>query len=71
MQWKRGNHIVPTYAGTLIIIGGHEDKDNRGGILHHVAQSAKAHHGSLVLMTVATEVPDEVAEAYQKAFKAH
>ena len=66
----RGGDIVPTHAGTLIIIGGHEDKHDPCGILHHVAQAAKVDRGSLVLITVATEAPGAVAATYRKAFKA-
>lgn len=67
---KRGGDTVPTHAGTLIIIGGHEDKHDSCGILHQVAQAAKAARSSLVLITVATEAPGEVAAAYRRAFKA-
>jgi cyanophycinase len=67
---KKGGNTVPTHAGTLIIIGGHEDKHDSCGILQQVAQVAKADRGSLVLITVATEVPGEVEAAYRRAFKA-
>jgi len=40
------------------------------GILRHVAQAAKADRGWLVLITVATEAPGEVAATYRTAFKA-
>lgn len=60
---------MPPRTGTLIIVGGHEDKHDPRGILHHVAQAAKAHRGSLVLITVATEAPGAVAATYRKAFK--
>jgi cyanophycinase len=67
---KRGGNTVPTHTGTLIIIGGHEDKHDPCGILHQVAQVTKAARGSLLLITVVTEVPGEVAAAYRKTFKA-
>ncbi len=54
--------------GTLIIIGGHEDKSGDRVILSEVAQHAKSGKGRLVLMTVATELPAEVAADYQAVF---
>jgi cyanophycinase len=54
--------------GTLIIIGGHEDKEGDRDILTEVAkQSAKDRN--LVILTVATSMPEEVAAEYKKVFQ--
>jgi cyanophycinase len=52
--------------GTLIIIGGKEDKEGEKKILHEVARRASS--GKLVVATVATDLPDEVWEEYRKLF---
>ena len=52
--------------GTLIIIGGHEDKEHDKLILRAVA--GRVGSGKLVLVTVASEVPDELWKDYQKVF---
>ena len=56
--------------GTLIVIGGHEDKDTRGEreILSEVAGRAKGQKGHLVIVTVATQYPKEVAAEYTAVF---
>jgi cyanophycinase len=54
--------------GTLIIIGGHEDKDGDALILKAVAERAKG--GKLVVATLATREPEEMFQDYQKAFTA-
>jgi cyanophycinase len=53
--------------GKLIIIGGHEDKEGAATILEAVAQEAKK--GTLVIMTVATQLPGEMAEEYATIFQ--
>jgi cyanophycinase len=53
--------------GKLIIIGGHEDKQDEEQILKEVAKAAR--HGKLVLVTVATQEPKTVAKDYAKAFQ--
>jgi cyanophycinase len=53
--------------GTLIIIGGAEKKDPERKILKEVARQADG--GKLVVVTVATEDPEEVWEEYRKIFK--
>jgi cyanophycinase len=55
--------------GTLIIIGGHEDKDDDREILEFVAQEADRLKGSLVLMTVATHMPEDLIKQYTDVFK--
>ena len=52
--------------GTLIIIGGKEDKKKDKKILQEVARRAGS--GKLVVATVATDVPDEVWQEYRKLF---
>ncbi|MGZ2412283.1 cyanophycinase [Sphingomonas sp. F9_3S_D5_B_2] len=54
--------------GTLIIIGGHEDRDPNGErvILREVAKRVR--NGKLVLATVASRKPEGYVEEYQKAF---
>ena len=53
--------------GTLIIIGGKEDKAGDKEILQTVADRAGS--GKLVVATVATEVPDELWQEYRKLFR--
>src|SRR5688572_4848265 len=52
--------------GTLIIIGGHEDKEDDKLILRAVAERVGS--GSLVLITVASGEPDELWKDYRKVF---
>jgi cyanophycinase len=57
----------PTKAkGTLIIIGGHEDKEGESAILKEVAKHIKGE--KLVIATVASEEPEDYFADYQKAF---
>lgn len=58
-----------TPKGTLIIIGGHEAKTGAEQILGEVAARA-GKGGRLVLLTVASQVPEELAETYKRAFGA-
>ena len=58
----------PSPQGTLIIIGGHEDKDGDALILRAVAERAKG--GKLVVATLATREPEEMFQDYHKAFTA-
>jgi cyanophycinase len=52
---------------TLIVIGGHEDKEGEKRILSEVARRVGS--GKLVVATVATQSPDEVWEEYAGLFK--
>lgn len=54
--------------GTLIIIGGHEDKEGKRLILREVAAHLRG--GKLVLATVASHEPEGYFETYQGAFGA-
>ena len=55
-------------AGTLIVIGGHEDRNSEGDriILREVAR--RLNGGKLVLATVASHQPEGYFDEYQKAF---
>ena len=61
----RGDESQPS-KGTLIIIGGHEDKEHERIILRAVANRVGS--GKLVLVTVASSVPDELWKDYHKVF---
>jgi cyanophycinase len=52
--------------GTLIIIGGHEDKEGDCIILQKVAELLKG--GALIVSTIASEEPDDYFKSYQQAF---
>lgn len=52
--------------GCLIIIGGHEDKQGNREILTEVARRAK--RGRLVIVTVASQQPEALAEEYRAIF---
>ncbi|HUS17246.1 MAG TPA: cyanophycinase [Chloroflexia bacterium] len=54
--------------GTLIIIGGHEEKAGDRVILTEVSKRARQGKGHLVLTTVASQVPKELEEEYRKVF---
>jgi len=53
--------------GTLIIIGGREDKSGEMKILKEVAR--RAGNGKLLVITAASEVPEEVWPEYRDLFK--
>jgi cyanophycinase len=55
--------------GTLIIIGGHEDKSDGRAILTEVARNTRVERGPLVIVTAATQEPEELAEEYTAIFK--
>jgi cyanophycinase len=54
--------------GKLIIIGGHEDKEGEQTILKEVVRLL-GQNGNLLLMTVASQEPEEIAKEYRKVFK--
>lgn len=54
-------------AGTLIIIGGHEDREGDKVILREVAE--RAGRKPVVLVATASEVPEEYFDEYEKAFR--
>jgi cyanophycinase len=67
IQYKGLNPMTRQPKGTLIIIGGHEDKEGDCAILTDVARRV-GDGGRLVLFTVATELPEEVAATYRETF---
>ena len=54
--------------GSLIIIGGAEDKGPKSKILEEVASRARKGKGPLVVITVATNLPQEVGDEYVESF---
>jgi cyanophycinase len=62
-----GNGRAPDAPGTLIIIGGHEEKSGDRLILRAVA--ARARGGALVVVTAASNVPDELWGDYESVFR--
>ena len=54
-------------TGTLIIIGGHEDKENETLILQEVARRVGS--GKLVVATVASSLPEAMWEDYERVFR--
>lgn len=54
--------------GTLIIIGGREDKEGDRLILQEVVRRVGS-NGRLVIATVASMVPEELAEVYKQVFR--
>lgn len=53
--------------GTLIVIGGHEDKEQDKEILREVSRRVGA--GKLVVTTVASQSPDELWKEYREIFR--
>lgn len=60
--------VTERTGGTLVIIGGHEDRDPRGDreILREVARRIDG--GKLVIATIASREPEGYFEEYRKAF---
>ncbi len=56
-------------TGNLIIIGGAEDKVGKKTILKHVSDIVQQQQGSLVVLTTATEKPEEVGNNYRMVFE--
>ncbi len=54
--------------GTLIIIGGHEEREGEAIILRAVAERVRG--GKLVVATLATSEPEETYQNYRRAFTA-
>jgi cyanophycinase len=53
--------------GSLVVIGGHEDKTGEKVILRELAR--RAGHGKLVVATVASEEPEEYWKIYERVFR--
>src|SRR3954465_8374063 len=63
MQWRKGLIM----AGTLIIIGGHEDRKDKKLILREVAR--RVGNRKLAITTVASREPDGTFEEYRAIFR--
>jgi len=55
--------------GNLVIIGGAEDKKGDSKILKKVLSVMDMKEGALVILTTATELPDEVGSEYRAVFE--
>jgi cyanophycinase len=64
-----GEKVNKKPKGSLIIIGGHEDKDGDATILTEVSRRANESQGSLVIVSVASSVPEEMNGEYIATFK--
>jgi cyanophycinase len=61
--------VMEPYFGNLIVIGGAEDKENECEILKEVVRRTKERGGPLIVLTAATEYPEEVGATYKNTFK--
>jgi cyanophycinase len=57
------------YFGNLIIIGGAEDKKDKCEILKEVIEKSSKKEGPLIVLTAATDYPEEVGAMYMKTFR--
>jgi cyanophycinase len=55
--------------GKLVVIGGAEDKEGECRILKEFVRLAKGEKARIVVMTVATDHPEEVGAEYRKVFR--
>jgi cyanophycinase len=55
-------------AGTLVIVGGGEDRTGERAVLRRVADLAGGDAARLVVLGTATTVPEDVRATYEKAF---
>src|SRR5437868_1630635 len=53
-------------AGTLVIIGGHEDREGEKVVLREIAERVGGKR--VVVVTTASEEPDDLFDQYRKAF---
>lgn len=60
---------MEVYFGNLIIIGGAEDKKDKCEILREVVKKCSKSGKPLVILTAATEYPEEVGAEYKNVFK--
>lgn len=60
---------MEVYFGNLIIIGGAEDKKEKCVILKEVVKKSSKSGKPLIILTAATEYPEEVGATYKNAFK--
>lgn len=57
----------PSSEGSLVIVGGREDKEGRMTILEEIVRLGG--HGKIVIASIASELPHELWGDYEKAFK--
>lgn len=55
--------------GTLVIVGGAEGKAGERAVLREFVRLAGGHEARVVVMTVATDLPQEVGDEYAEAFR--
>jgi cyanophycinase len=60
--------MKPRAEGRLFIVGGHEDKEGDRQILQEIVRDAQSGDHSLVIVTVATQEPEEMARTYLRVF---
>jgi cyanophycinase len=65
----RRGRAKATHKGTLIVIGGHEDRTGERKILRAVAERL-GDDGKIVVCTIASTEPDSLWEEYESAFRA-
>jgi cyanophycinase len=66
---KKDDWMHLSGSGSLIIIGGAEDKKNDKTILKEFVRMAGGDKAHIVVMTVATELPAEVGDEYLRVFR--
>ena len=66
---RRNGNSRGRKPGTLVIIGGHEDKSGEQVILRALTDQCDG--GALVVVTVASDLPDEQWTDYEKVFRGH
>lgn len=57
------------FTGNLVIIGGAEDKETKCEILKFIIQKVKNKGGKLIIMTTATNFPEETKNIYTNTFE--
>lgn len=57
-------------SGALLIIGGHEDRENGGDVLTRFVDLCGGAEASIVVLTAASTVPEKVWPPYENAFSA-
>lgn len=67
MRSRRGQ-VSKRSKGTLILIGGHEDREGERTILKEIAERARAGGGGLAVVTMATLYHQEAADRYSSVF---
>jgi cyanophycinase len=66
--WEAKN-VTDAVDGTLLIIGGAEDKKGECTILKEFVKLAEARGGGIVIMTAAAQYPQKVSDEYIKIFR--